>query len=264
VRLVSRAGLLALVVVAATATAASAHPGFRPGDVPAGGPAEVVLVVPHGCGVDGQEPVDGGPSSPTTVVAVSMQEGLRLDPLPRDGFTATVEQDDTVAVWEATDGGVDGELVLPAIVEVAGTVGEDLLVPVYQECANGEFHRWAAGPGEDGDPVVTLGIAAGEPEPLPTPTSVAASPTPDPTPSATPPPSPTRSPTTTPTPSPTPSAMATATPSPMATPSPLAAADPEGDGGGGAGWWLVVAAMALVAAGGVAWARRNGDEDSAT
>lgn len=129
-RVVSRAGLLAMVAVAATATTASAHPGFRPGEVPAGGPVEVDLVVPHGCGVDGQEPVDGGPSSPTTVVAVSMREGLRLEPLPRDGFTAAVEEDDSVAVWEATDGGVDGELVLPAIVEIAGTVGDELLVPV--------------------------------------------------------------------------------------------------------------------------------------
>lgn len=260
-----RIGLLTVAAVLATATAASAHPGFRPDEVPAG-QAEVELVMEHSCGVDGEDPVPGGPSSPTTLVAVSWPDGFRLDPRRLDGFTVEVDEDEGVSSWEATDGGVDGELVLPAVVTVEGTVGEDLLVPVYQECANGEFVRWAAEPGENGDPIVTLGIAEGEPGPLPTPArtaspSLSLGPTPGPTttPTASPTPSPNPSPDPSPTPSASPSPASTATP----TASPSVAAATDVDTGGGNGWWLVAAVVVIVAIGGTLLARRRGDEASA-
>lgn len=236
---------MALVAVLATGTAAAAHPGFRPAEVPAGGPVAVELVVPHACGVDGGEPGAGDQVSPTTEVAVAQADDVTLQPeaIPR----WSVEVDDEVARWTTEALDATGELVLPGRVDVTADVGDVLFVQVYQECANGEFFRWVAGPGEEGDPAVRLTVVEGEPEPLPSP-SPPVTPSPTPTPSASP------SPTASPTPSPAPSSPAPSSPSPVASPAP----DEPTEGGAPVGWILAAVLVAAVGAG-VAMVRGRDD-----
>ncbi len=239
------------VAVLATATAAAAHPGFRPDEVPTGGPVAVELVVPHGCG----DEAGGAGTSPTVLVLAQESDEFVLVPSVAPGWE--VQAEDGAAGWRAVDGGTADELVLPALVEVDAAVGTQLAVAVYQECADGQSYRWAAAEGEDGDPAVRLTVVDGTPPPLPTPTPT---PVPTPTPAPTPSPTPAPSPSTTPTPTSTPSPTTTPTPAPS--PSVLAA---EEDGAGGLGAGAIAAIVAAaVAIGLLAWwlTQRGGPGDA--
>lgn len=256
----------AAALVVLTASAASAHPSWDPSEVQTGGAVAVDLVVPHACAADGGEPADGDEVSPITEVAMQLSDTFTIDPQPIDGWGVLVE--DGVAAWLADGPGSDGDLVLPAIIEVDGEVGHVLPIVVYEECANGEFFRWAAADGEDGDPAVELTIVEGTPPPPPIPTSApTGNASSEPVDAATEPVTPTESTAESePTPTETVSSVSpTPSTSPAASTTPSesteAAADDAADDGSTPIWLFVL--IGLAAAGAVVYARRRGSGSTA-
>jgi len=251
----STLGGFAAVVVAAVllpATVASAHPGLRPNELRPGESIEAELIIPHGCGTEGERPEDAAQASPTVEVAVLWPEGIEIRPVEVDGWTTSL--DDDVAMWEDDGGATTDAILLPLTMAAAVEASGDILVSVFQACENGETFRWAAAPGEDGDPGVALTVAG---EPVPAPSTPAPSPSSPPTPSPTPTPTPTTTPT--PTPTPAPSATPTPTPTPTATATPVAAAAASDDDGTNLVPWavggiLIGAAIATF----VIWRQRSG------
>ena len=71
----SRTGLLTWATIAAVlvpATGAAAHPGLRPNELRPGETIEAELIVPHGCGTEGERPEDAASASPTVEVAAEI------------------------------------------------------------------------------------------------------------------------------------------------------------------------------------------------
>lgn len=236
-------GFTALVVAAVLlpATIAAAHPGLRPNELRPGETIEAELIIPHGCGTEGERPEDAAQASVTVEVAVQWPEGIEIRPVEVDGWTTSLDEE--VAMWEDDGGATTDAILLPVTMTAAVEASGDILVSVFQACENGESFRWAAAPGEDGDPGVALTVAGA---PVPAPTTPAPSPTPTPT------------PTPTPIPTPTPSATPTPTPTPTATATPVAAAAASDDDGTNLVPWAVGGVLIGVAiASYVIWRQRG-------
>lgn len=234
---VTRAGTLAAALALVTASAAGAHPGLRPDEVPAGSATEAEIVIPHGCGTEGDVPEDDDDPSPTTQVALEWPDDVEVVPGEVDGWATTV--DDGVTTWDDAGGATTEPIVLPVTVQVAADVAPgDLHVSVYQECLDGASFRWQAGPDEEGSPALRMTVVAGGPaddDPAGTPTAPAAT-------------APTAAPSPVATPEPTSEATSdvTETPASGATASPTAAAAGDDESDGGMPWWVPVVAVAVV------------------
>lgn len=144
------AGLLVL-----TATAAFAHPGFNPNQMPVGEPVEAIFVVTHGCTF-----VEGD-AQRTVRVDLGYTDQVRITAHDVDGWD--VADDGEAIVWTDAGGSTTDPIVLPLTVTViSGDEGDRVYLPVFQECAEGDVYRWVAEPGQDGDPAARLDLTAGE------------------------------------------------------------------------------------------------------
>lgn len=163
------------VAAAATSTAAWAHPGFRPPEVPAGQRTEVVLAIAHDC------ELPGGGSSPTTVVEVQVPDSIaEAQPLERDGWTLNLvgEADGSIlrAEWTRDAGTTESEppefrlLITPATQESTTSIPWK----VYQGCEEGQY-RWGAG--SEDEPSVDLTVTPGTSTPPPASPTSTVSPT---------------------------------------------------------------------------------------
>lgn len=242
---------VAAAAVLLPATMAAAHPGLRPNELRPGETIESELLIPHGCGTEGDVPDDADVASPTVELGIQWPDGIEIRPMEVDGWTTAVGEEEAVATWLDDGGATTDALLLPLTISASVEAAGDILVPVFQACENGESFRWVAAPGEEGDPGVSLTVA-GEPVPAPaetvTPTPPAASPT------ASEPAAPT------PTPTPSASTSPTATPTPTATATPLIATADE-DGGGITGLVITGLVIGAAIAAALIWRRtRAGDE----
>jgi periplasmic copper chaperone A len=139
---VAVAALLSLAVVVASAAPAAAHVGLVPGTLAPGETVEAQVVLAHGCGEDGTVPGHGDDSSPTRAVTLAPTEGLAITPLESDGWS--LEQGDAGTRWTSEDDdGVEDVVFLDVEVD-AGSLddGEELWVPVTQECVDGTVMAW--------------------------------------------------------------------------------------------------------------------------
>lgn len=127
--------LTAAAVLAATSPAA-AHTDSDLVAVPAGEEAVVRLKPTHGCG-----------DSPTTEVAIRVPvTGAR--PVDVPGWTASATDDGagrTVVEWKGGSLPVDQTGSFPVEFTAPGAVGNLLLFPAVQVCANGEELSWLSG-----------------------------------------------------------------------------------------------------------------------
>lgn len=219
------------------ASAALAHPGFRPPEVEGGEPTNLTLAMAHGCTGGEPPPDDDEQVYPTTLVAVQVPGSVReVEPAEKPGWTLEVERDDDGAVaafeWRIDEGTDSVEAPAFQLSATAyGSAGETIHWAVYQECTEG-FYRWIDTGGDpEADPAVRLTLTSGATPPV-----------------AAAPPSPTAQP--------TPSATASPSSSPL--PAPPATPIPESPAEGAAPILFVVlgvVAVAFVAAG--VWLRRR-------
>ena len=162
------------VLATLTATAAWAHPGFRPDEVAAGEQTEVEMAIAHDC------EVPGGGTSPTTVVDVQVPDGIaEVEPLERDGWTLNLvgDADGSImrAEWTRDDGATEAEPPVFGLLVTPTTQVSVTTIPwkVYQGCESGEY-RWGAG--SEDEPSVGLTVTPGTYTP-PSPSDVSPSPT---------------------------------------------------------------------------------------
>jgi periplasmic copper chaperone A len=153
--------VLSLTIVAVTVLVgrpAAAHTDLDLVAVPAGSTAQVTLKPTHGCG-----------DSPTIKVSarvpVSGATGGTVPP-----WTATATPDDegrTVIEWSGGSLPADEVGTFPVTFTVPDRVGELLVFPFVQECANGDEWSWINGDPESDNPaprvlVLPPGSAAAE------------------------------------------------------------------------------------------------------
>lgn len=157
-----RGAVLALVLILATAAAASAHPSFNPNRLPAGEAVDAVLVVPHGCNPEGGMPDDGA-ASPTVVLDLQLTDEITaFEPHDIEGWRIERVSDGEVVRWTATDGGTTEPIELPITITLEGPVDEELYLAAFQECEEGSF-RWIGTPEQEAEfPAVKLTTTAGE------------------------------------------------------------------------------------------------------
>jgi uncharacterized protein YcnI len=140
------ASLTVLVLLLGVGPAA-AHAGLMPGDLAPGITTEGELVLAHGCGPDGTIPASDEAELATVAVTLERPDGLSLVPREVEGWTLTTEERDGAVQrvrWEAQDAaGVLGTVFLG--VEMTADVaydGEEVWVPVVQDCVDGEQLAW--------------------------------------------------------------------------------------------------------------------------
>jgi uncharacterized protein YcnI len=155
VRTATRIAALTAGLLVMTATAAFAHPGFNPNQMPVGEPVEAIFVVTHGCTF-----VEGD-AQRTVRVDLGYTDQVRFAAHEVDGWD--VVDDGEAIVWTDAGGSTADTIVFPLTVTVtSGAEGDRLYLPVFQECAAGDVYRWVAEPGQDGDPAARLDLTAGE------------------------------------------------------------------------------------------------------
>jgi uncharacterized protein YcnI len=135
---------------------AAAHAGLMPGDLAPGVTTESELVLAHGCGPDGTIPGSDEAELATVGVTLERPEGLSLAPREVEGWTLTTEERDGEiqrASWESEDAdGVLGTIFLGVEVTAdAAFDGEDVWVPVVQDCVEGEQLAWTHAQLDGGD-----------------------------------------------------------------------------------------------------------------
>jgi uncharacterized protein YcnI len=133
------------------------HAGLMPGEFAPDVASAGELVLAHGCGPGGTIPGSDEEDLPTTAVTLERPEGLILAPHPTDGWELTTELGDDGAVqrarWTALDpAGVAGTIFLGVEVTAdAGHDGQQVWVPVVQDCVDGERLRWTHEGVDEGD-----------------------------------------------------------------------------------------------------------------
>ena len=161
--------LLALLAAMALWTGpAAAHVALMPSEAEAEQPLETQLIVTHGCGPEGEVPLDEDEAAPITSVTMQVPEGVDVRPGEVDGWQASVDtgHGPTQVVWDSEDG--EGEaLGLQFDLEV--TAGDDLdgeqvWFRVVQDCIDGESMAWTqtGEPGEVTYPAAMLTV--GDPD----------------------------------------------------------------------------------------------------
>ena len=137
VRWISGRFAAAMVLVAASATAAGAHTEPDVVAVPAGGAAQVTLKPTHGCG-----------ESPTVEVAtrVPVADAQAVD-VPGWSAQASSEADATVLEWTGGVLPADEAGAFPVTFTAPDEPGELLTFPFVQTCEDGSELAWI-----DGDP----------------------------------------------------------------------------------------------------------------
>jgi uncharacterized protein YcnI len=146
------AGLVAL----SFAATASAHTDSDFVAVPAGSEATVRFKPTHGCG-----------ESPTVQVRVRAPL-LDAEARPVDGWTESSEPDDegnTVLTWSGGELPTDETGEFPITFIVPDTVGELLVFPAIQDCANDDELAWIDGDPESEYPAPRLLVLEAEAEP---------------------------------------------------------------------------------------------------
>jgi uncharacterized protein YcnI len=149
--------ILTLLVLLLWAGPAAAHAGLVPGDLAPGVRTESELVLVHGCGPDGTIPGSDDAELPTTGVTLERPDGLSLVPREADGWTLTTEEADdgelVRARWEADDpAGALGTVFLGVEVTADEALdGQDVWVPVLQDCVDGERLAWTHLRADGGD-----------------------------------------------------------------------------------------------------------------
>lgn len=142
------------------ASAALAHPAFNPNAIPVGEPVDATLVVPHGCAPGGGMP--DGDAVPTVKLDLGYTDQVTVEAREVDGWSA--EDDGEAIVWTEAGGATTDPIELPVTLTVAeGDEGDELFLPALQTCQDGSTFRWAATPGQDGDPAVKIELTSGEP-----------------------------------------------------------------------------------------------------
>lgn len=165
---------LIIGVLVVTPTAAAAHPAFTPKEVPAGDRYDVDLVIPHGCGVEGERPTEGDEASPTVEIAVGLTDRLTaIEPRVVEGWTTEVEESGdgpSAVVWRDDGGATTEPITLPLTITLVGEAGAHVDVPVFQRCVNDEAFRWIGTPDEPADlPAARLTVAQPGAGPSPAP-----------------------------------------------------------------------------------------------
>jgi uncharacterized protein YcnI len=135
---------------------ALAHAGLMPGDLAPGVTTESELVLAHGCGPDGTIPGSDEAELATVGVTLERPAGLSLAPREVEGWTMSTEEEDGEVQrvrWEADDeAGVLGTVFLGVEVTAdAAYDGEDVWVPVIQDCVDGEQLAWTHTQVDGGD-----------------------------------------------------------------------------------------------------------------
>ena len=161
-RTLRRSAVIALLLLAVTAVAASAHPSFNPNQLPAGEAVDAVLVVPHGCNPAGGMPEEGN-ASPTIVLDLQLTEEIvAFETHELDGWEVERISEGEVVRWTATDGGTTEPIEFPVTLTIDGPVDEAFYLAAFQECEEGEF-RWIGTPDQEAEfPAVKLTTTAGE------------------------------------------------------------------------------------------------------
>lgn len=167
IRRVVSAGAAATVMVVGLATAASAHPTFRPNEVPPGEELDLTLLVPHGCNPEGGMPEEGN-AEPTLELAVQVPDWIEIEPVEKDGWILDItETDGKVSEFAWVNEDEAATSTDPLEFEVTATVldgdaGETRYLSVYQGCENGSF-RWIGTPDDEAEfPAAYLNLTAGE------------------------------------------------------------------------------------------------------
>jgi uncharacterized protein YcnI len=147
---------LTVLVLLLGAGPAAAHAGLMPGDLAPGVTTESELVLAHGCGPDGTIPGSDEAELATVGVTLERPDGLSLAPREVEGWTLTTEEQDGEVQrvrWEAEDAaGVLGTVFLGVEVTAdAAYDGEDVWVPVVQDCVDGEQLSWTHAQLDGGD-----------------------------------------------------------------------------------------------------------------
>lgn len=239
----ARATVAALVTagVLLPFSVAAAHPGLRPNELRPGETVEAELIIPHGCGTEGDVPEEGDVVSPTVEVAVQWPDGIEIRPVEVDGWATDVA--DGVATWLDDGGATTDAILVPVMVSATTDLQGEIFVSVFQACENGESFRWVATPDEEGSPALRLTVA-GEPVPAPTTSPTPVTPTPDPT--------PTDAPSTTSEATPTTPATPAASPTPTAVPALIASQEPLDIDNGEVGTSFLVMAIGIAVGVGIA------------
>jgi uncharacterized protein YcnI len=144
------------LAVFSAATTASAHADSDFVAVPSGSEATVTFKPTHGCG-----------ESPTVRVRVRAPM-LDAEAQPVDGWTETSEPDDeghTILTWSGGELPADEIGEFPITFPVPDTVGELLVFPAIQDCANGEELAWIDGDPESEYPAPRLLVLDADAEP---------------------------------------------------------------------------------------------------
>jgi uncharacterized protein YcnI len=141
------AASLTVLLLLLGAGPALAHAGLMPGDLAPGVATEGELVLAHGCGPDGTIPGSDEAELATVGVTIERPDGLSLLPREVEGWTLTTEERDGEVQrvrWEVDDAdGVLGTVFLGVEVTAdAAYDGQDVWVPVVQDCVDGEQLSW--------------------------------------------------------------------------------------------------------------------------
>ena len=147
---------------------AAAHVALMPSETDAEQPLETQLIVTHGCGPEGEVPMDEDEAAPITSVTMQVPEGVDVQPREVDGWQASVDtgHGPTQIIWDSEDGqgqalGLQFDLELTAAADLDG---EQVWFPVVQDCIDGESMAWTqtSGPGEATYPAASLTV--GDPD----------------------------------------------------------------------------------------------------
>lgn len=151
--------VVGLAAVAAGAGSAAAHTESDFVAVPAGSETTLTLRPTHGCG-----------DSPTVEVRIRVPlEDAVAEPV--DGWTEQAEPDDegnTIVSWTGGELASDEHGEFPITFTAPDTVGELLVFPAIQHCANDEELAWIDGDPESEYPAPRILVLAADAEPAAT------------------------------------------------------------------------------------------------